>query len=208
MDFERLKTEWQNQKFEGYLFDTPLDVITKDVRKKARKRACKYLLANFIEIAAAVLIAAICVMAVYREHSLPVRAASLILMMINFFEVFWLLKWRITEYNRNFHLPARRFLITERDTMEKKLRQIRWQLPWSGITGLMVLAFLALSISMHWTTGERYLNFLIGFTVGFLIYYFTELRKMKSDLPVVLAMIKRDIQQFEEAGISSDEAAE
>jgi hypothetical protein len=207
MDFEQLKTQWQNQKLEGYLIDTPLDVITQDVRKRARRRANTYLLGNFTGIAGSVFIAAIAVAVIYKEHSLLARAASLILMMINFFEVYWLLKWRIKEYNKNFCVPAKRFLIAERDTIEKKLRQIRWQLPWSGITSLMGLAFGALTIFIHFSTGERYLDFLIGITVPLLMYHFTELWKMKSELPSELAMIKREIKQFENAGISSDEAA-
>jgi hypothetical protein len=207
MDFERLKAEWQNQKLEGYLFDTPLDVITKDVRKRAQKRACQYLLGNFIELGAAVIIATVTVIAIYKEHSLLARAASLILMMINLFEMFWLLEWRIKEYNKNFQLPAKRFLIAERDSIEKKLRQIRWQLPWSGITSLMLLAFVALSIFIPFTTGERCLDLLIVITIPLLMYYFTELWKMKSDLPIVLAKIKREIKQFEDTGISLDETA-
>jgi hypothetical protein len=208
MDLERLKTEWRNRKLEGYLFDTPLDVITKDIRKKARKRFCKYLLGNFTGIAVAVIIAAIGIMAIYKAHSISARAASLILMMINFFELFWLLKWRIKEYNKNYQLPAKRFLIVERDSIEKKLRQIRWQLPWSGITSLLGLSFFAQSIFIHSATGERYLGFFIGFTVPLLMYHFAEMWKMKSELPIVLAMIKREIKQFEDPGISSDEAAQ
>ena len=207
MDFERLKTEWRNQKLEGSLFDKPLDVITKDVRKKARKRFCKYLLGNFTGIAVAVIIAAVGVMAIYKEHSLSARAASLILMTINFFETYWLLKWRIKEYNKDYQLPVKWFLIVERDSIEKKLRQVRWQLPWSGITSLLGLAFFAQSFFIHFTTGERYLDFLIGFTVPLLMYHFTEMRKMKSELPIVLAMIEREIKQFEEFNISSDEAS-
>jgi hypothetical protein len=208
MDFEQLKTKWQNQKFEGYLFDTPLDVITKDVRRKAQKRVRRYLLGNFGEIAGAALIAAIGVMAIYREHSLVARAASLILTTINLLELFRLLQWRIKEHNRNFYLPAKRFLITERDTMERKLRQIRRRLPWCGLTGLLGLAFAALYVSVHFTTGERSLDLLIIITLPLLIYYFTEMWKMKSDLPIALAKIKQEIKQFEEAGISSDEAAQ
>jgi hypothetical protein len=109
------------------------------------------------------------------------------------------------EYNKNYHLPAKRFLIAERDTIDKKLRQVRWQLPWSGITSCLELAFIALAIFIHFGTGDRYLNFLIGLTVPLLMYHFTEMWKMKSDLPIVLAMIEREIKQFEDAGISLDE---
>jgi hypothetical protein len=207
MDFERLKTEWQNQKLKGYRFDTPLDVITKDVRKKVRKRVCKYLLGNFIEIGVAVIIAAIGVMAIYKEHSISARAASLILTMINFYEMFWMLKWRIKEHNKNYQLPAKRFLIVERDLIAKKLRQVRWHLPWSGITSLLGIAYLALVCFTPFTTGERSLDLLIIFTVPLIIYYFTEMWKMKSELPIELAMIEREIKEFEEFNISSDEAS-
>jgi hypothetical protein len=50
-------------------------------------------------------------MAIYKEHSFSARIASLILMTINFFDLFWLLQWRITEYNKNYELPAKRFPI-------------------------------------------------------------------------------------------------
>jgi hypothetical protein len=201
MDIERLKTEWQNQKLKGYLFDTPLDVINKDVRKKAQMPNCKYQLAIFTGIAVAVIIAAVGAMAIYKEHSLSARAASLILIAINFFELFWLLQWRLKEYNKNYELPAKRFLIVERDTIEKKLRQIRWQLPWSGITSLLGLAFGAQSLFFDFPTGERYLDRLIGFTVPLLMYHFSELWKIKSELPIVLATIEREFKQFEDPGI-------
>jgi hypothetical protein len=146
-------------------------------------------------------------MAIYKEHSLSARITSLILMIINSFELFWLLQWRIKEYNKNYRLPVKRFLIVERDTVKKKLRQIRWQLPWSGITSLLGLAFAAQSLLVDFITGERYLDFLIGFTVPLLMYHFTEMRKMRSELPIVRATIEREIKQFENPGISLQEAS-
>jgi hypothetical protein len=196
MDIERLMIEWQNQKFEGYLFDTPLDVITADVRKRAQKRARKYQLGNFAGIGLAVVIVAAAIIAMYLEHALLVRVATLILMTINFCELLWMLKWRATEYAKPYHLPAKRYLIRERDLMEKKLRQIRWQLPWSGIVGLGGLVFIALAFFIDLTTGEAILDFLIGFSLPLLIIHFTALWEMKSELPILLDRINRKLSQF------------
>jgi hypothetical protein len=130
------------------------------------------------------------------EHSLLVRAATLVLMTINFCELLWMLKWRAEENKRPYYLPIKKFLIRDRDLMEKKLRQIRWQLLWSGIAGLGGLAFIALSIFIKFTTGDTILDFLIGFSLPLLIIHFTALREMKAELPILLERINRKIGQF------------
>jgi hypothetical protein len=204
MDIERLIKEWQNQKLEGSLFDKPIDVITEDVRKRAQKRARKYRLILFAGIGLAVVIAAAAIVTIYWEHSLLFQVATLILMTINFCELLWMLKWRATEHAKPYHLPAKQFLIRERDLMEKKLRQIRWQYPWSGIAGLGGLVFIVLAFLVNLTTGEEILDFLIAFSLPLLIIHFTALRDMKAELTIFLERINREIRQFEEISNSSD----
>jgi hypothetical protein len=196
MDFERLKIEWQNRKIEGSLFDKPIDVIIADVRKRAQKRARKYRLIQFAGIGLAVVIAAAAIIAIYWEHSLLVRVSTLILMTINFCELLWMLKWRATEHSKPYDLPIKKSLILDRDLIEKKLRQIRWQYLWSGIAGLGSLAFVALAFIINLTTGEAILDFLICFSAPLLIIHFTALRDMKTELPIMLKRINRGISKF------------
>jgi hypothetical protein len=204
MDIERLMIEWQNQKFEGYLFETPIDVIIADVKRMAQKRDRKYWLINFACIGLAVVIAAAAIIAIYLEHALPARVATLILMTINFCELLWILKWRVKEHTKPYDLPIKQFQLMERDRMDKKLRQIRWHLPLSGIAGFGGLAFVFFGIIIDLAAGETILNFLIIFSVPLLIAHFTDLCSMKTNLTISLERTNRGIRRFDEGITSSD----
>jgi hypothetical protein len=205
MDLEKLKKEWQNRKLEGYLFEKPIDVIIADVKKMVQKRNRKYWLINFAYIGLGVVIAAAAIIAIYLEHALLVRVATLILMTTNFCELLWILKWRVKEHTKPYHLPSKQFDLMERDLMDKKLREIRRHLPLSGIAGFGALIFVVLCIIIDLATGEAILDFLIFFSVPLLIAQFTALCSMKADLSIWLQSINREIKQFDEYITSTSE---
>ncbi len=196
MDLDRLMIEWHEQTFEGYLFETPSSVITAEIRKKAEKRHRKYRLREFAGIALAVVIAAGTIVAISLEHSLMVRAATLILMAANFRALLWVLRWRAEEYKKPYCLPARLSLSQERERIARNIRQTRWQVLYSGIAGCGGLAYLVLSFIFDLTSGDDVLDFLIAFSVPLLLIHFTELLDMRKELPRTLERIDRDIRRL------------
>jgi hypothetical protein len=200
MDLDRLMIEWHEQEFEGYLFDTPSGKIAADIRKKAKKRQRKYRLINFAGVALAVIIATLAVVAINLEHSILVRAATLVLMAINFFELLWMLKQRADEYKKPGFLPAKDSLILDRESTLKQIRQIKWQILLIGMASLGGLVYLALDIIWNITTGETILNFLIGFSTPILLWHFASLLEARSDLPGQLKNIERELKKLIEIG--------
>jgi small-conductance mechanosensitive channel len=198
MDLDRLMIEWHEQNFEGYLFDTPADKIRADIKEKAQKHHHRYRLVNFSGIALAVIVAAAAAMAIYLEQSLFVRMATLFLMAVNFFELLWVLKRRAEEYKKPFYLPVKRTLIEERERIKKRIRATRWQLIYTGIASLGGLIYIVLDVS----ASEVILDFLVGFSVPFLIIHFTAILEAMMDLPRHLEKIERDIGALSEAPTS------
>ena len=193
MDLDRLMIEWHEQKFEGYLFETPPDKIKEDVKKRAQKRHLKHRLVNFSGIALAIFVAAAAAIAIYLEHSLLVRVATFFLMAVNFFELLWMLKQRAEEYKKPFYLPVKSTLIEERERIKKRIRSTRWQLLYTGIAGLGGMIYLVLNFVFGVAASEAILDFLIAFSVPFLIIHFTAMLEAMTDLPLLLEKIERDI---------------
>jgi fatty acid desaturase len=189
--------EWHERRFEGYLFETPPGVVTADVRKKDQRRNRKYRLLSFAGIALAVVVAAGAIVAIFLEHLLLVRIATLILMIVIFHELLWILKWRAEEYKKPYWLPAKSSLVEECARTRKKIRQTRWQVLWCAIAGIGGLVYLLLGFVFGVGTGEDVLEFLMAFAVPFLLIHFTELLDMRKDLPRTLEKIERDIKQLD-----------
>jgi hypothetical protein len=93
-------------------------------------------------------------------------------------------------------------LIRERDLMDRKLIQIRWLLPLSGIASLGVLAFVVLTRIINLTTGDAILDYLIANCVPALVVDSTALYADKKYFSTRLERVNREIRQFDEIVIS------
>jgi len=197
MDIDRLMIEWNEQKFEGHLFETPPSEFTAKIEQLSKRRDRRYKLQNYAGIALAVIVAVATVVAIYFEHSLLRRAGTLLTMSAVFYELLWLLKWTAEERGKPRYRPMKTCLMEERETIRKKIMQFRRQLIFYGIAAPVGLVLLFLPLGT--TTTEGPLDFILGFVVALLLIRLFYLISERDELPRQLRLVEREIEKFERA---------
>ena len=203
MDLDRLMIEWNDQRCEGYLFETPPATIMADIQKKCGKNRRRYRLKNYAGILLLAAVIAGTVVAIRAEHSLAAAAITVFVMAAVFCELLFLLKWRAEDQKKPYHLGRRDFLVEERKRVLRRIRLTRWQIVWYSVAvpvaaADLLLGFLGLGGLLGFLhPGEDVLDFLTGFVTPLLFIHLLTLIVRRKDLPRDLERIDRDLAKFD-----------
>ncbi len=195
MDLERLMIEWNEQQFEGYLFETPSHQIAADVRKRSEARRRLYRLRNYAGVILLVVMAAATAIGFFEVHGVSTRIALLIVMPAVSCELLFLLKWRAREYRKPLHVSGKTFLLDEHGGVLRQIRQTKWQLAWYALT--IVAGF----IYLFWPTTQEpddwALSFLSGALLGLIIVHVLALVDRILELRPALIRIQHDLKKYD-----------
>jgi len=196
---EQLITEWHNQPFEGYLFETPADQILEDTRKRAEARDRQYRLGNHAHLALLFVVAAATAIGLYEVRAVGGRIALLVVMPAVFCELLLRLKWRAEEHNQRFVIGMKTVVLEERARILTRIRQTRWQVAWYAVTGIAGAVYLLLPATP--SLGDT-LDFISGLLSAVLLAHFVVLIKRLIGLRPEIIGVEHDLKKFETFGRS------
>lgn len=130
MDLDSVKAAWQKEKFDGYLFVTPLKQITSDIRRKAEQMDQKFIREQkrYITLASVGLLMLACL---YDRQLPPLANIGLgIMVLCGAIALFsnYILKRRYRETRPE--LPRKEYLADQREKILARIRLVRRNMMW------------------------------------------------------------------------------
>jgi len=146
MELERLKAAWQEQKFEGYLFEKPPSRITADVRRKAMEMKSRNLAEDVSHVLGSMLIVGMWIFWYDSRQPLMTRAGIILLMAGIALEAIAYIAPRFRYRGERFDLPRNEFLLREKKRIEARIRLVKGSLTWLSVPMLAGCILYAASV--------------------------------------------------------------
>jgi hypothetical protein len=194
MDFEKIKAEWRDQKFEGYLFEKPPSRIVADVRRKAMDLRSRHAMEDVGQVLVSILVSAMWIFLYSSRQPMLARAGMILLAIGSALEGLTYLWMRFRYRGDRFDLPRNDLLRRERKRIEERIRLRKASFTWLSVplmTGLIL--YMA---SMFTETGELFAT-MSGIAMPWAVLIWVNNRRIRKQMLPLLEEIKQKLAESE-----------
>jgi hypothetical protein len=194
MDFEKLKASWQEQKFEGDLFEKPPSRIAADVQRKAMGLKSRHAAEDAVHVLGSILLVGIWIFMYDARQPLMTRTGIILMMAGMALEALAYVAVRFRHRGERLDLPRNDFLQRERKRLEERIRLMKASLSWLSIP---MLAGCVLFLASIVSTIREFLSALAMLAGLWAILIWVNSRRIKKRLVPLIDEINQKLAESE-----------